>query len=309
MRSRFVYALPALLLAILAIGLAVFGLVRYQAPSETGDGQTAPGQAQGESPEVPEFVYLLAKQDLEPGDVLSPEQFAEVSSSVEIEGVFTADTAPFGLEIEAPVGAGTLLSQQLLDAGSPIHKILEDGVRAMAFEWTSLSSIGGLIRPGDLVDVYMSFKGSSDVEAANVLLLSGIEVLAVRGFTETSGAPKKEDSQKRNATMVLAIPESEISRVALASKEASLSFVAAKRGTVDHTEDGESVADVPGTVPVDAVAKVDPAPKPVFLSDIRPKHAAKKAASSKPAPAARKQEAGLKVEIFEGGTSRNVYVR
>jgi len=308
MRSRFVYALPALLLAILAIALAVFGLVRYQAPSEMGDGQTAPGQAQDTSPDVPEYVYLLAKQDLEPGDVLSPEQFAEVSSGVEIEGVFPADAAPFGEEISAPVRAGSLLSRQLLDAGSPISKILEDGIRAMAFEWTSLSSVGGLIRPGDMVDVYMSFKGSSNIEAANVLLLSGIEVLAVRGFTETGGAPEKEGSKNRNTTMVLAIPESEVSRVALASREASLSFVAAKRGTVDHTEDGDSVADVPGTVPADAVAKVDPAPKPVFLSDIRPKNAAKKTTSSKPAPAARQKDAGLKVEIFEGGTSRNVYV-
>lgn len=312
MRSRFVYALPALLLAILAIGLAVFGLLRYQAPSETEGGQNVSGQTEEASPDAPEYFYLLARQDLEPGEVLSPEQFTQISSSIEIEGVFPAEGAPFGQEINSPLRTGTLLSRQSLDAGSPVQRILEDGIRAMAFEWSSLSSVGGLIRPGDIVDVYMSFKGASDIEAATTLLLSGIEVLAVRGFTETGGVPDKESSKNRNATMVLAIPESEVARVALASREADLRFVAAKRESLDHTEDGEVAVngDQPGAM-VAAVAQteVDPAPKPVFLSDIRPKNAAKKPSPNKPAPAARKQDTGLKVEIFEGGTSRNVYVR
>ena len=310
MRSRFVYALPALLLALLAIGLAVFGLLRYQAQSESGVAQEVSGPAVGAPSDEPEYHYLMAKQDLEPGEVLSPEQFAEITSAVELDGVFPADTAPFGQELGVSVQAGTLLSRQLLEGGSPIQKILEEGVRAMAFEWTSLSSVGGLIRPGDMVDIYMSFKGSSENEAANTLLLAGVEVLAVRGFTEKGGAPEKEDSKNRNATMVLAVPESEVSRVALASREASLRFVAGKAGPVDHTVEGAQQASEESGSGA-AVARVDtvPAPEPVFLSDIRPKNAAKKPKASKSAPAARKQDPGLKVEIFEGGTSRNVYVR
>lgn len=310
MRSRFVYALPALLLAILAIGLAVFGLLRYQAPTGAGAGPDVSEPAPGATSQAPEFHYLMAKQDLEPGEVLGPEQFTEITSAVEIEGMFPADSAPFGEELESWVEAGTLLSRKLLDRSSPVHRILEDGVRAMAFEWTSLSSVGGLIRPGDLVDVYMSFKGSSENEAANALLLAGIEVLAVRGFTEKGGVADKEDSKNRNATMVLAIPESEVSRVVLASKEASLRFVAGKAETVDHTVvEGAAAADLSGADGVVARADAEPAPKPIFLSDIRPKNAAKKPKASKSAPAVRKQDPGLKVEIFEGGTSRNVYVR
>ncbi|PCM44259.1 Flp pilus assembly protein CpaB [Marinobacter sp. ANT_B65] len=320
MSSRIIYALPALILALLAIGLAVFGLLKHE-PAQSGasipDMSHGEGMPGAEEEASPKFHYLLARQKLDPGSLLDPEQFVEVVSDTEIEGVIPAGEAPFGEELQMTLAQGLPLSEQVVSNESPIRMVLEDGVRAMAFQMDSLASVGGLLRAGDVIDIVASFKGDSGKQAASMILLPGVEVLAVRGATEADAEPDEEQS-RRNATMVLAVPEAEVSRLTLAVAEANLSFVASKR-MGNELVAGSGAGNVPGkgvSEPLDTEDAVadgtlgDPESPAVFLSQIRPidpeAPATTQPAKGKAAP---EEDPGMKVLIFEGATSRNVYVR
>jgi len=326
MSSRIIYALPALILALLAIGLAVFGLLKHQ-PAQSG--ASIPDMPHGEGvhssgeEEIPKFHYLLAKQKLDPGSLLDPEQFVEVVSDTEIEGVIPAGEAPFGEELQRTLAQGLPLSEQVISNESPIRMVLEDGVRAMAFQMDSLASVGGLLRAGDVVDIVASFKGDSGKQATSIILLSDVEVLAVRGATEADSEPD-EDQSRRNATMVLAVPEAEVSRLTLAVAEANLSFVASRRTGNELVADPVAASEaeagnvtskgVSETLTTEAAAAdgslAGVGAPAVFLSQIRPidpeAPATTQPAKGKAAP---EEDPGMKVLIFEGATSRNVYVR
>jgi pilus assembly protein CpaB len=314
MRTRLVSTLPALLLALVAIILAVVGLVRYNdqpaATSSSATGQVTRSEPAGEKePEKPTFTYLFAKEDIEAGTELKPELFSEITTTVELQGALAKDSATFGEAIPNPLKAGAPLTDYAMEDASILQRELPEGIRAVAFDLNPLSGIGGLLRPGDLVDVVATFKGNSADSALSTVLLREVEVLAMRGTTDPSGGAD-DDDRRRNSTMVLAVPEAEVNRLALASAEANLRFVATRRGV--------SMAEpVEGDGETEVIAQADQKPQEpeaIFLADIRPlspEAKAKKEAEEK----ARRQEKqketdnGLKVQIFEGSDTRTVYVR
>lgn len=181
----------------------------------------------------------------------------------------------------------------MVDA-TPLQQVVAEGMRAMAFELDPLTSVGGLLRPGDRVDIMATFRGDSRDIAVSSPLLEQVQVLAIRGAIEPDAAAE-EDDRRRNATMVLAIPEAQVGRVALAAAEARLQFVASSpdAGTP------EAVAGTPSGRP------------PVFLADIRPLSPDARARKKKEAaaPSAEEEKPGLKVQVFEGSDARTVYVR
>lgn len=305
MRTKFVSTLPALLLALAAVVLAVIGLIRYNqekavAPVSDQGGSLTEAPAKSKEPEAPVYTYLFAREDISAGTELTPELFSQIESPVQLQGMITADEAPFGDKNTATIPAGNPLSQSSLENASPLQLVVKDGIRAMAFELSPLSSVGGLLRPGDVVDVIATFRGGNQQEAASTILLRDVEVLAVRGATEQSGA-EDDDDNRRNATMVLAVPQQDVNRLALASSEASLKFVATSRGiAVDQATDDESAGERPETLSEE--------PEVVLVTDIRPE------TSRKPAPQPRaeqkpQEDPGHKVQMFEGSESRTVYVR
>ncbi|GGC57057.1 Flp pilus assembly protein CpaB [Marinobacter halophilus] len=299
MRTKFIYAVPSLVLALLAIGLAVYGLM--QAPSAVSPKPAAehPDAQSTPSPEdqAPVYRYLVAVVDLDAGTTLEAEHVQEFELPVELASSIPAGDAPFGDTISRPLRAGMLLSQDLISGGTPLQLSLRDGVRAMAVELTSLSSIGGMIQPGDHVDIYGTFRGAGSADAGTARLLRNVEVLAVRGTLEP-GSDSGDDNQRRNQTMVLSVPEKDVARLVLAAAEARLNFVASK------PEDSPAVALEAGA------AQTPPADdqQVTLMADIRP------VARAKPAPAPQQRKAPARkpaqeVKIYEGSGSRSVYVR
>ncbi len=64
---------------------------------------------------------------------------------------------------------------------------------------------GGLLRPGDRVDVITAFRRSDKDAPVALVMLKRIQVLAVRGAM--SGADTDDDNNRRNETVVLSVPE------------------------------------------------------------------------------------------------------
>lgn len=294
MRMRFMSTLPAVLLAVIAVVLAVTGLVRYN-QEQARVAEPAAGRASPpDEPPAPRYTYLFATKDLAPGTELTPDLFTRIETPVQLPGALTEADVPFGQTLAAAVKAGRPLTEDAMVDATPLQQVVAEGMRAMAFELDPLTSVGGLLRPGDRVDIMATFRGDSRDIAVSSPLLEQVQVLAIRGAIEPDAAAE-EDDRRRNATMVLAIPEAQVGRVALAAAEARLQFVASSpdAGTP------EAVAGTPSGRP------------PVFLADIRPLSPDARARKKKEAaaPSAEKEKPGLKVQVFEGSDARTVYVR
>lgn len=298
MRSKFVYAAPSLVLALAAIGLALYGLTQAPEPPAVAPSTEQEAAAVvSEEEKAPVYQYLVAIEDLEAGTVLAQEQFQEFELPVPLENALAPDQAPFGTSLNRPLKAGMLLTQSSVDSATPLQLSLAEGARAMAFELNALSSIGGLVQPGDQVDIYGTFKGAGGAETGTTRLMRSVEVLAVRGALEP-GNDSSDDAQRRNQTMVLSVPQEDVARLVLAASESRLSFVASK----------PELKVAGGEAPGESITKAAEDQQVSLLTDIRP------SARPKPAPASQPRQAparspGQEVKIYEGSGTRSVYVR
>lgn len=302
MRMKSVSILPALLLSVVAIVLAVTGL--YLSAQESRKAPVVAGEvpeSRSESPSDPGYSYLFARNDIPPGTELTPELFVELESPVPFPGALVMEDVPFGEALASGLQAGRPLAEEYMTRITALQQVMKKGVRAMAFDLDSLTSVGGLLEPGDQVDMIAVFKGDSRNAAASIPVLNGVEVLAVKGATDPAPGAS-EDDRRRNTTMVLAIPEAEVGRVSLIASEAKLRFVAA-------------VPDPLAGFPVEAAVaspQKDQAARPVFLADVRPHFPQARSEDDSPVrshPKKGQTESGRKVLVFEGSEARTVYVR
>ena len=313
MRAKFVSALPALLLALAAVVLAIVGLFRYnqEQSSVSTDVESAPvTSTEANEPSLPTYRYLFALEDIEAGTELVPELFAEVETTVQLPGMLTVGDEPFGETTTTSLRAGNPLGQSALENASTLQAILDEGMRAVAFDFNPISSIGGLLQPGDVVDVVATFRGDSQDGPSSLTILREIEVLAVKGVTD-SAQLTSEDERRRNATMVLAVPDKQVGRLALAASEASLKFVATSHGgsVVGSQPTGSEGGETNRSIETKGAQE-----EVVFLADIRPLSPEAKAREAEEKKARQKQtqkeeSPGLKVQVFEGSETRTVYVR
>ncbi|AZT82389.1 Flp pilus assembly protein CpaB [Marinobacter sp. NP-4(2019)] len=282
MNKRLIYALPATVLALVALGLAIVGLLSTQ------DQPANAGQAKVSQPEqtlpAPEYQYLVARQALSPGDVMTEEGFMSVASSDPLPDAIPADDAPYGQPIKTSLAAGQMLTTANMRIDSVLETLVPHGHQAMAIAVDDVSGVGGLLRPGDRVDVTASFRRSDKDKPAALKLLGNVLVLAVKGVPFNGEAGEESDS-RRNNTVVLSVPEDKVSRLLLASSEGKLQLVAVPPKQEVASEDEE------------------PEVKPVYLEDLFPK-------PPKPEPAPRATPPpSTRVQVFEGSESRSVYVR
>ncbi|KAA1174403.1 Flp pilus assembly protein CpaB [Marinobacter salinexigens] len=288
MNKRLVYALPAIVLALVALALAALGfLTRNQ---ETVQSVVPASVSDPVQPEPdPAYEYLVAIESITPGTVLSEEAFLPVTSDKPVADAILASEVPMGEPVKTGLAAGQILSANHLRNESLLEQMVEPGFQAMAIAVDDLSGVGGLLRPGDRVDVTAVFRKSDQDEPAAMRLLTNILVLAVRGVPH-QGESLEGNDQRRNATVVLSVPVDVAPRLLLASAEGDLRLAASSMVADDATP--ELVAS--------AEDGKDEKEKPVYLKDLFPKPPApKQVAAPPPKP---------QVEVYEGAQSRKVYV-
>jgi len=78
------------------------------------------------------------------------------------------------------------------DEGGGISSMVSDGKRGIGVELEGHEMAGGLIRPGDHVDVFVTFGTSRDGEKKTVLLLQDVAILAVGGRTRSAGLESRD---------------------------------------------------------------------------------------------------------------------
>ncbi|MDX1802978.1 MAG: Flp pilus assembly protein CpaB [Alcanivorax sp.] len=289
MGARWLYMLPALLLSALAVILALIGLARHPDSS----GKSAPGVVmqvtEDKVPDALKHSYWVATHELNIGTVIQKDDFRRVGVSVPLAQAVPADTPVEGELLRRNVREGEILAKTHLEAGNRLAQNVPAGFRAIAINIDNVSSIGGLLQPGDLVDVLASFRNGEDKKPTAMILLSSIEVLAVKGRIEDAPENTADDQQTRgrNATAVLAVPREDLVRLLVADANGQVRLAMA--GAAQQHGQGE------GPTPVAAGKDNSMTTK---LEDLFPHRAVRSSAPSR----------GDKVEVFEGSTSRSTYV-
>ncbi|MDL0431877.1 Flp pilus assembly protein CpaB [Marinobacter sp. TBZ242] len=284
MNKRLIYALPATVLALVALGLAIVGLL--SAKGQPDKPTQNPVAAAEQVPERPEYRYLVAIEALSPGDTMEKDGFVSVSSLDPVPDAIRADDAPFGQTIKTSLAAGQTLTEANMRNDSVLETLVPQDHKAMAVAVDEVSGVGGLLRPGDRVDVTASFRRADNDRPAALKLLSNVLVLAVRGVPY-NGEAGEDNDPRRNNTVVLSVPEAKVSRLLLASSEGSVRLVAVS----PRQEVAEQAEEEDSTI------------KAVYLEDLFP-------APPKPAPTRRTAPPpSTRVQVFEGTQSRSVYVR
>ncbi|MCU0071896.1 Flp pilus assembly protein CpaB [Pseudomonas koreensis] len=160
------------------------------------------------------------------------------ASDVTVEKLRTAPAGSLG-NIDQVIGrtpwraltAGTWLTEESFEAGSPLARMIRPGERALAVAVDEVINAGGQLAPGDYVDVLLYLrKDENNPQPSAQLVVPAVRVLGVgnqMGLTN-SGQPaspahsdeeklKQEQLRAAARSVVLAVPEPLLNRLMLAS--------------------------------------------------------------------------------------------
>lgn len=297
MGARWLYMLPALILSVVAVILALIGLARDPAPPEGGSPGVVMQVTEDQIADALKHSYWVATRELNIGAAIEEDDFRKVAVSVPLAEALDVDTVITGKQLRRNVREGEILAKSHLEASNRLAQSVPADFRAMAVAIDNTSAVGGLLQPGDLVDVLAHFRKGQDDEPTAQILLNSIEVLAVHGRLQD--APSEDDEQQqrrsRNSTAVLAVPREDMPRLLLADSNGDLRLaMAGEARQQDDTEGEEAGAEV--------AAKRDDKDAISLTTKLETLFPQKRQ------PARRAGPKGEKVEVYEGSTSRSTYV-
>lgn len=208
--------LPALNRPTLMLGLAlVAGLCAAWAARQHLHGRVLELEAQAR---VRTVERVVAAHDLPPGTRIGPEHLAVRSFPLALAA---SDSLPperhgelAGTILRAPLRAG--------DAVLPVHTALQtqdsfsshlvSGRRAITMPVDAINSVSGLLQPGDLIDLYVSFEYQR--RRITAPLLQGVLVLATGTTTQHGRMPGNEETRAYATVTLDAAPEDAVKLVA-----------------------------------------------------------------------------------------------
>lgn len=198
---------------------------------------------------VPQSEILVATRSIEMGSVLAPADmdWQAWPTDAVFEGAVTRDSLenpnaemPLEGRLRRRVAQGEPLVMSALVQDSEVNFIaatLSDGMRAVAISVDAQTSVGGFVKPGDMVDVILTYNVSIPTdpelaEATNSIvnrqasqtILENIKVMAV----DQSATDSQEISVGR--TVTLEVTPDQVEKVSLASSMGDLSLALRKIG-------------------------------------------------------------------------------
>ncbi len=179
-----------LLILALVLGLIAAVLIGvYLSSLDGSDG----GGGTTSSATVPAVV---AVQDIPAATTITQDMVAvkAIPADLALAGVFSQSSAAVGQTTQVALAAGEqIIPGKVSSAGTavdqygptpPLSVIIPEGKRGFAIKVSSVGAAGGLVRPGDHVDLLLSLTASTDDQgveqpASSCYVLQNIQVLAV----------------------------------------------------------------------------------------------------------------------------------
>jgi len=216
-----------LLVAAIALGMIAYNIARPPAPVMQAK---APGPAATLS-------YLVAAHPLPPGTL-------ERDSDLTVKTVPREELPP-GVIVDTPDGRAELngaLIQRYIEPGTPLHiadvlrprdrgflaAVLAPGTRAISLAIDPVSGVGGLIWPGDRVDVILTqdipAAGTTSRRVVGETVLRDVRILAVDQNMVQGGSPTAGIAGKLASTVTVQASEDEAERLTVAGRLGRLSL-------------------------------------------------------------------------------------
>lgn len=256
------------LIFIGAVGLALLAAVLVFASLANFGGDDANAGSLGDSLDV-----VVASQDISPGQLIGADM-VELSSlpvNAIVDEAFTDEALVVGTRAQVRVTSGDQLApSKVTGAGAEdangLGYIVPPGMRAASVSVSEETSVGGLVLPGDRVDVIVVVDSSIEGQdfRRGVLLLQDIEVLAVAQKTlrpvsrvDENGDPitsesadggvaardENVDEDPDAASVTLALPPEDAPLIALAQSEGTVYL--SLRGVGDDSFTDDTVRELP----------------------------------------------------------------
>ena len=228
------------LAGLLAVGSVVVGFVGYQLSQKetaesTGTLASAPTDSEGAHPVV------VAQKGIPAGHVITEQDIAWVPFPVRPEHSYGSPTELIGKSPALPIAAGETVQERHFLPGSLLSRAVRPGERAIAVKVDEVIGSGGLVQPGDYVDVllYLRASGKELPKTSALVVLRHVRVLAYGdAVAGVAGAPAGDEDARapKERSAVLAVPLEDASALMLAASAGSL------RLAVYGAEEGQAVA-------------------------------------------------------------------
>lgn len=165
----------------------------------------------------------VLRRSLPAGAVLGPSSLVleDLSVAGVPDGAWPADPSPMGMEARRSLEAGTVLTRALLKPVAHVTWVegqpLSGDLRAVGLAVTPAGLVGGLVAPGDRVDVLATAaSGAASSGPWSEVLVRGVTVLAVRtaeGGSLTPSGGFYGGMPPRPGLAVVALPAGDVARV------------------------------------------------------------------------------------------------
>jgi pilus assembly protein CpaB len=228
-----------MLITALALGMIAFQAARPPAPT---------GLANAPPPPPPTLSYIVAAHPLPPGTLARDSDLG--NKSVPRDQV-PAGALLAGAESRAQLNGA--LIQRYIESGAPVlladvlrprdrgflAAVLTPGTRAVSIAVDPVSGVGGLIWPGDRVDVILTHEipgasgGARQVVGETVL--SDVRVVAVDQDIVEGASPTAGISGRLASTVTVQATEGAAERLAVAARLGHLSLAIRAMGTFQAT--------------------------------------------------------------------------
>ncbi len=152
---------------------------------------------------------MVAKRPLGRGDAISAETVAAREIPVEYSHSLALKAADFdrveGKLLAYPIKAGEMILPSLIQGGAASFSArVEPGRRAVTMQVDEISSISGLVEPGDLIDLLLTASQGSR-RSAPVPVLLGVEVMATG--QRVANDPRTGESRRYSTVTLNTTPE------------------------------------------------------------------------------------------------------
>lgn len=224
-----------ILALVLILGAIIAGYLGYQTTQQAREAaeraaveaERVRAQAQVVPGKVP---VVVAAREISAFQELTAEDL--VIDFITREPPFTFRTVEplVGQALQVPVAPGTLISQEHLQPGSEIARLLKPGERAVAIPVDEVVGGGGFVQPGDIVDVLLFAQGDNRATASAQVVMRalrvvgfGVQLIGPEGGPQTAESKQGSRAERQRArTAVLAVEEKEVTRLMLASSIGTL---------------------------------------------------------------------------------------
>jgi pilus assembly protein CpaB len=232
-----------LALAILA-GVLAFGIAKTQINKRYQELELS----------AKRIKVVVAKLDLTAGDTVTAkdlsvrEIFANSAGGDEIRledvRLLVDQKLVANVKQNSPLRWRDLETGDLTGRGSLLANIIPQGERAMAIPVDSPSSVAGMIRPNDHVDILGTFRfpaqeGDTALDTVTLTLLQNVTVLAVGQQLSTTAEEGRRGASYTTLTLSITPPEAEL--LVFAQQKGKLTFTLRNPRDVDYHRDTKSI--------------------------------------------------------------------